>query len=342
MRILKIDEKHRLLQVIPENEDDLWHLSKIIESGDIIKGVTSRKEKGKEGSSAIRKTFFAEIEVQSVHFDRFGKVLRVNGRIIAGKLDMIPLGSMQVIEIEPNQKYSIEKKVLMRYHIERLEKAKRSKGQEILILVLDDEAATIAILKDFKCESRAEIRSRKSGKQFESEEWEREYFGEIAKKISDYKVSTVVIAGPGFVKEDLANFLREKNFSGNIYVQGASTTGITGLNEVIKSPLIEKIAREAQIVEESKIIEKVLEEIAKAGAVAYGLSEVKKAAQMRAIETLLVLDELLAEKREEIADIIDMAEKGNAKVHIFNSEYEPGKKLEGIGGIAALLRYKIY
>lgn len=341
MRILNIDEKHGTLHVVPENEDDLWHLSKIIESGDIVRGMTSRKEKGKEGSAAIRKTFFAEIEVQNASFDRFAKVLRVNGKIIGGSLDVIPLGSMQVVEIEPNQKYKIEKKELRSYHIERLKKASRGKSQEILIVVLDDETATLAILRDFKFETRAEIRSKKSGKQFESEEWEREYFGEIAKKIFDYKVSTVIIAGPGFVKDGLANFLREKNFSGNVYVQGTSTTGITGLNEVIKSPIIEKIAREAQLVEESKLIEKLLAEISKEGPVAYGLSDVKKAAELRAIESLLVLDELLSEKRDEIAHIIELAESSKAKVHIFNSEYEPGKKLEAIGGIAALLRYKI-
>jgi protein pelota len=341
MRILKLDEKHASVSIIPENEDDLWHLSKIIERGDIVSGLTSRKEKGKEGSATIRKTFFVELEVEKSTFDRFGKVLRVSGKIIGGSADMLPLGSMQVIEIEPNKKYKIVKKAFMKHHIERLKKATSARKQEILLVVLDDEHATIALLRDFKYEIRAELRSAKSGKLFETEQWRKEYFGNIAKKILDYNINSVIVAGPGFVKDEFAEFLREKGFKGRLFVEGTSTTGLTGINELIKGPAIAKIAREAQIVEESKLIEKLLEEIAKDGLATYGMEEVKKASELGAIETLLVLDKLLVENREEIVEIIETSEKAQAKVHIFNSEYEPGKKLESLGGIAALLRYKL-
>ncbi|MCD6478899.1 MAG: mRNA surveillance protein pelota [Candidatus Diapherotrites archaeon] len=326
---------------MPETEDDLWHLSKIIEKGDIVSGITSRKEKGKEGSATIRKTFLVELEVEKSTFDRFGKALRVSGKIIGGSASDLPFGSMQVIEIEPNKKYKIVKKALMKHHIERLKKAKNASRQEILLVVLDDEHATVALLRDFRYEIRAEIRSAKSGKIFEAEQWRKEYFGNIAKKILDYSIGNVIVAGPGFVKNEFAEFLREKGFKGKVFVEGISTTGLTGINELIKGPAIAKIAREAQIVEESNLIEKLLGEIAKDGLAIYGIAEVKKASESGAIETLLVLDKLLVEKREEIAEIIETSEKAQAKVHIFNSEYEPGKKLESLGGIAALLRYRL-
>ena len=60
------------------------------------------------------------------------------------------------------------------------------------------------------------------------------------------------------------------------------------------------------------------------------------------MEELLLLDSLLADKREFAENILNQAEKQRAKINIFGNENESGKKLEGFGGIIAILRYKIY
>ncbi|MEM4662767.1 MAG: mRNA surveillance protein pelota [Candidatus Diapherotrites archaeon] len=342
MRILNIDEKQGIISFIPESEDDLWHLSKVIEKGDLLIGETSRKEKSKEGTSAVRKIFTAEIEVEDFCFDSFGKSLRVNGRIFGGNLENIPLDSMQVIEIVLNQKYKLVKKKLRRYHLERLIKASKVKREPITIVVIDDENATIAITRDFKCEIKAEIRSGKSGKRFESEENTREYLGEVAKKLIDMNPKTIVIAGPGFVKDELFKFLEEKKYSGKIYVQGTSTTGITGVNEVLKSKAFENISRDSQIAEEFRLIEELLEKIARGKLATYGFDQVKSACEAGAVEKLFVLDKLLEEKKEDTYQIMELAEGCGAKVHVFNYENEPGQKLKSLGGLAAILRYDFF
>ncbi|VVB72194.1 eRF1 domain 3 [uncultured archaeon] len=58
-----------------------------------------------------------------------------------------------------------------------------------------------------------------------------------------------------------------------------------------------------------------------------------------AVETLLVLDELA--RRGKVDEI--MRDVGNArgKVVIFSSEFEPGDRLRSLGGVAALLRFKV-
>jgi len=45
MKIIKKDLKHGKVVVQIQNLDDLWHLSQIIESTDIVSGKTSRKVK---------------------------------------------------------------------------------------------------------------------------------------------------------------------------------------------------------------------------------------------------------------------------------------------------------
>ena len=45
MKIIKIDKKTNEIIVVPENLNDLWHLEKIIDNGDLVKGKTDRKIK---------------------------------------------------------------------------------------------------------------------------------------------------------------------------------------------------------------------------------------------------------------------------------------------------------
>ncbi|MBO4522424.1 MAG: mRNA surveillance protein Pelota, partial [Methanomicrobium sp.] len=46
-------------------------------------------------------------------------------------------------------------------------------------------------------------------------------------------------------------------------------------------------------------------------------------------------------RRHEIAQLLEDAEKMRADVVVLSVEFEPGKQLSALGGIAALLRYKL-
>ncbi len=86
-----------------------------------------------------------------------------------------------------------------------------------------------------------------------------------------------------------------------------------------------------------------MEEISKDGKAVYGIDDVKKAFEYGAIETLLITDEFLREQREkwDIDSFLRDVESLNAEIVIMSSEFEPGKRLNALGGIAALLRFKI-
>ena len=58
-----------------------------------------------------------------------------------------------------------------------------------------------------------------------------------------------------------------------------------------------------------------------------------------AVEHLLVLDELA--RRGRLDDIMREVANSRGKVVIFSSEFEPGDRLRSLGGVAALLRFKI-
>lgn len=342
MRILKLDKKHCLLKVVPQIEDDLWHLSQIIEKGDRVRGIASRKIKGDESRSAERRSIFVEIEVEKVSFQKEGNVLRVSGIVKKASDDSVPLGAAQSIEIMLNKEYTIIKSSIKKHQIERLKKAeKATRKAPIAIVCLDDELASIAILKEFGYEIKSNIRSGKSGKLLEESDWKPAYFNKLIKVLAENPTDTLIVAGPGFIKNEFAEFLKEHDFKGKLYIESSSHAGEAGINEIMKSHALAKITEDAEIVKEAMLIEKLLREIAKDGLATYGSEEVEKAASMHAVAELLVLDKKLVEERESVEKLMELVEKANGKVHIFNSEHEPGKKLEALGGVAAFLRYKV-
>lgn len=62
-----------------------------------------------------------------------------------------------------------------------------------------------------------------------------------------------------------------------------------------------------------------------------------------AVETLLVLDELLkGELREKVEELMDAVRYSRGEVVVVSSEHEGGgEKLKALGGLAALLRFRV-
>jgi len=71
----------------------------------------------------------------------------------------------------------------------------------------------------------------------------------------------------------------------------------------------------------------------------YGGGERESEISCGACGRLLVADTLILV--DTVVRMIDRAEQMNAAIVVFSSAFDPGKQLEGLGGIAALLRYKI-
>jgi protein pelota len=115
--------------------------------------------------------------------------------------------------------------------------------------------------------------------------------------------------------------------------------GAGAVQEVIGLGILERIHEDLQLGNEVRMMNKFLERIARDLPVAYGKAEVKKAIDYGACEHLFVSDILLRD--EEIVHLMERAELMNAGILVFSSEFDPGRQLEGLGGIAALLRYRI-
>ncbi len=344
MKIIKVDRKNNYFEVVPDSFDDLWHLERLIEKGDLVSGSSERKIKPKtEGEKAFKQKVFVELEVEKAEFHEPSNQLRIQGIVVSAKPEeLVELKSHHTIEAEPGTALKVKKKSLKNYHIERLEKAKETAGRKkLLLVVMDDEAADLAFMRDSGFEAKARIIAEKQGKRFAVTEKGKPYFEELLAKIRELNANTIVMAGPGFEKQNFEKFLKDKSIKLPIVFESTNSVGITGLNELIKGGQIDKLVQEFRAAQEEQAVERLLREISGKGAAAIGINEVRKAAEAGAIQELIIEENFLTEKREETEQLLEMAEQARAKIHFVNEKNEAGKKIAGIGGIAALLRYKM-
>ncbi|MBU1930365.1 mRNA surveillance protein pelota [Candidatus Micrarchaeota archaeon] len=346
MQIRFLDQKTKTIKIVPEILDDLWHLEQIIEPNDLISGSTDRKIKGKdEQQKSERIKLFLKIQVEDAEFHRFSGILRVNGIIVEGKpVHLIDLKAHHSLEINLGEVTTIQKNEWKEHQIQRLKKAVEATQKEpVLLCVLDDETASFGILKEFDVEPRGAIRAAKTGKRFEAtDENEKKYLEEISQKIKEISPKKLVVAGPGFTKENLKKHWEKTNqkISETVFFESTNSTGITGLNELVKSGALEKIVQATQIAQDAQKIEGFLKELAtESGLSVYGKKEILEAIEMRAVKELLVLDSLLRQDST-IQPLLQKVEQHKGKIHILNSETDPGKKLEGFGGMVGILKFK--
>ena len=346
MKILKLNRTSGVIEVIPESFDDLWHLQKIVVPSDIIEGSTLRTLKAKDVEQKKEKIrMYLEIRVEKVELDAQGQRIRFLGKIISGKpADLVEVNSYHSLDFEIKEKIRITKRKLNAFEIERLKKAeKEGNKSKIMLITLDDEQADISLVKASGLKQVNLIKnSETSGKRFKQEKKENTFLKKIVEEIKNSDAEIIVIAGPGFTKNYLKKYL-EENLRDNkkqMIFESVSEIGIPGYNELMKKKVIEKINENAFIVKENELIENLMKEIVREGLACYGLKECKKAVENGMVEELMITDELLVEKRNELEKYLELTERNKGMVHIISIENEPGKILKGLGSIACLLRYK--
>lgn len=334
MKIIHQDRKEGKIKLKVESPDDLWHLEKVLEKGDLVTSRTLRKKAIKRGREILegeRRPMTLTINLEDV--ERQAGILRLRGKIVSGPED-IRLSSYHTLNIEPWSVLTIKKEDWKSYQLERIKRA-MVKQPLLFICVLDREQADFAVLK----ESGIEMKGSVSAKKVKGREDRSDYYREILSVLEKQKgCQAIVIAGPGFEKENLLEFIDKANpdLADSIALEYASSTGKTGIQEIIKKSA-NKILKETRIAKETGLVETFLEEIGKDGKAVYGEKETKSAAKMGAVETLLVSEE----KVKGLEGLMDMVEKMRGRIVIISQEHESGEKFLGLGGVAAFLRFRV-
>jgi protein pelota len=352
MKIVAKDYKKRFVKARIENLDDLWYLTYIIEIGDSLKSFTFRKIKiGKDDdrdAKVIKKPAVISIQVEKIEFAKYSNILRVSGIITEAPED-IPLGSHHTLGLEEGSEFTLHKQNFLKYQIEKLEESAKETKEKILVVVHDREEAYFALLKKYGFELLTEIKGNVT-KKAEVKAESADFFSLLKDTIIEYdkrhNYSSIIIASPGFWKEYIQKQITDQGIKKKIVYATCSSVGVNGINEVIKRPEGQTVLKQEKFAKEMEKIEELLSEISKQGKAEYGLKKVRETIESGAVSELLITDLFIQKKRQEekfmeIEHMMKTVENMNGEVHIISSEHEGGKKLDGLGGIAGLLRYKL-
>ncbi|AKB35178.1 putative cell division protein [Methanosarcina siciliae C2J] len=334
------------IAVTAETLDDLWHLKYIVEKGDLVFALTKRKADAASDKLRPEKVEKVKvrlgIRVEEMEFHKFANRLRIHGPIEHG----MDAGSYHTLNVEIGTNISIFKEHWKNDQLQRIQDAEEAgKRPKVVIVAVEEGDADIGFVRHYGIEVYSHIR-QSSGKRENG--LRSEFFREIVDQLRHAvpEDASIVIAGPGFTKEDFLKYFHETEpeIASKALTEDTSMIGMSGFQEVLRRGAVDRIMQESRIARESSLMEDLLREISMDGKAAYGFADVKNALNYGAVETLLIADETLREGREKGEDIdkvLMKVEQAQGKVVVFSTAFEPGEKLHKLGGVAALLRFKV-
>ena len=338
-----IEDGYGTVTLVPENLDDLWHLKYVVEDGDTVSALTQRRVERNDdmtrSTGGERETLDIELEVDDVEFARFANRLRVSGVIRSCDRET-EIGNHHTVNVEKNDEITVTKD-WKPDQLERIEEAEEADENEVAVATVEEGEAHVHTVRAHGVEERATLTGT-TGKGDDAAP-RKELFGELTSVLENTNADAVVLAGPGFTKRDAYDYMEENapELAETVVVEDTASVGGRGVHEVLKRGAVERVAEEARVSEEARLVDELMERVGKEGAAAYGLDAVQDAVEYGAVEHLLVVDEFLRGHRNEIDPLIEGAEQKGGDVTVLSSEFEPGQRVDHLGGVAALLRYRL-
>lgn len=347
----RVEGERERITVVPETLDDLWHLSNVLEPGDAVGGDTHRRvtrnDEQLRDTGGEREHMYATVEVDGVEFARFANRLRVSG-VITDCSREDQLDFHHTLNVEENDEIEITKR-WKPDQLERLSEAvEASENPDVAIATVEEGAAHVHTVAQYGAEERTSL-TGPTGKG-EYARSRTELFSDLTETLSRMSVDAIILAGPGFTKQDAYEHIEEnaRDLTDRISMVDTSAVGDRGVHEVLKRGAVEDVQAETRIAREAELIDRLMEEIADGAKATYGIDAVAEAAEYGAIETLLVVDDRLREERSAEGDwdtninaLLETVDQKGGDIVVFSGEFDPGEQLRNLGGIAAILRYRL-
>jgi len=345
MRIEVLDGRRGVLRVRIDNEDDLWLLSILVSPGDLVKALTLRDVS--LGYEKRRVPMILTLRVLKTEFQPFTNRLRIHGVVIEGPDRFGVRGSHHTISVDVGSEVTIYKQSWSPKLLDELLRLVRP--IRLLLVALDFDEYAIALIQS---QGVKIIDSKSISLPISDDLIEKvksDVFKEIAKRIIESAqrlgVNSVIIASPGSLKDELASIVRELASWLKIYTDTIANGGYAGIQELLNRDSIHKVLHDLAVAEATKVLTEFEYLLAKdSNRVVYGLDDVELSAELGAVEKLVIVDEMLSsfdEVRGRVERLLrEVAEKGG-RVIIVPTDSPPGQRVRVLGGVIAILRYRL-
>uniref|UniRef100_A0A6B2L5J6 Protein pelota homolog n=1 Tax=Arcella intermedia TaxID=1963864 RepID=A0A6B2L5J6_9EUKA len=356
------------IKLQPEESEDLWHIFNLIFRGDFIRTSTYRKivNVGVTGSTSTkeRRRVNLTIEVEKVHFDPNDGVLRLSGKNVQEN-EFVRMGASHTLQLELDKPFTLQKDYWDPISMERVSEAcDASKRAEVVALMIDEGLANLVLVTESMSITRAHIntpipRKRKQSQSGHEKAMERFFltvYDSFVRCIDFSVVKCIIIAGPGFVKDQYLKFMinhaiqkENKLISDNkskILLITASSAHKYSLKEVLNDKLVLEKVQDTKAAKEVQILNRFYSILqTESTRATYGFSAVYKANAQNAIEILMISDNLFRSNdistRKMYVALTESVKGNGGDVRVFSSLHVSGEQLAKFAGVAAILRFPI-
>jgi protein pelota len=352
VKLIYKDLRRGTIRLQVESIDDLWLLSMTIEPGDLVRAKTVREVKfgGRGSGRSSRVPMVLTVRVEAVEFQPFTSRLRVRGVVVEGPERFGVKGKRHTISIDVGSELEVTKPGgWPRSVLEKLES--KGLGVSLVVVAVDYDEYAIAVVRDQGVRYIVEDYTRLPGKDDPArEEALKQLVAVVANSTASVvereRPDAVIVAGPGTLKSMVAEKLGEKLKGVKLFTESVSTGGRAGVEEALRRGVARRIAKEVSALMAEEVLERFEELVVKdPELIAYGRGRVLQAIEAGAVEVLAILDQLLysadPEERSWVLDLLRRADETRARVIFVPSSSPAGEKLRGLGGVIAVLRYRL-
>ncbi|KAM0678049.1 Translation factor pelota [Binucleata daphniae] len=340
MKILqqKIDFKTKsgILDVIPENADDIYNLYNIINQNDIIKSKTQRKVQITNGSQQ-KMTLLLEIVVESINVDLKSSFLFLKGKTV-NEHEHIKKGSFHTIEITINHRFSIHKQEWNELNLVSIKNIQKNDENIFLIYITQKEFIF--------CEIFASTTKIKEKKPYKGKNYKN-----ALQCISTFTINhKLIIIGSfldvrnDFEKEFRTAFRNQENKICNIKIENNTNNVAKVVEEIFADPDTNKKLLNVQFVADINEYNIFIKNHAKNTKTCIGIKEIEEALDFGAVKSIIVTNTMFKSNDPEIRKQVEEICKKNKQIknelYILPIKHKLGEHLNTLGGIVANLKYE--
>ncbi|OCK83940.1 hypothetical protein K432DRAFT_379011 [Lepidopterella palustris CBS 459.81] len=381
MRLLKqqIDRKDGsgFATLLPEEPEDMWHAYNLIQPNDLLRARAMRRITKESDSGSVASTRIAmdlTIRVTSTDFDVGSGQLHVAGKV-AVESEYVKLGSFHTLDLELQRKFTIEKadgwdSVAVEMLKEAIDTTKRA---QVWAVVMQEGLANICLITEHQTILRQKVevpipRKRKGGLDGHEKALDK-FFStllstllrhlDLPAQTTPYK--PLLLASPGFIAESFKSYIhayatRTTNkplltLLPSILVAHSSSGHQHALAEVLSDKTVLSKLSDTKYARETALMDRFFELLRKDdGRAWYGPREVERAVEKGGVGrgggVLLISNALFRAQnvvdRKRWVGLVDrVREVEGGEVRVLSSLHESGKRLEGLGNVAAILTFPL-
>ncbi|CAK4033694.1 hypothetical protein D0862_00884 [Lecanosticta acicola] len=356
--------------LLPEEPEDMWHAYNLIRPTDVVRASARRKVITDTGTSRASERVYTNltIRVTKLDFDPQVGQLHVSGRTIEENQHVV-LGSYHTLDLELHRNFTLEKADGWdSVALDTLKEAiNQDKKAQLWAIVLQEGLANICLITEHQTILRQRVEVSLPKKRAGSSDYDKAVqrfyqttLDTFLRQIDLSDPKPLLLASPGFTASSLQRFIKNQattkadkllqQQAQKIIVAHSASGHLHSLGEVLASPAVTTKLSDTKFARETELMDRFMELIRLDDQRAwYGPKECERAVELGAVGkgggVLLISNSLFRAQSVDIrkrwVKVVDDVKEQGGEVRVLSSMHESGTRLEGLGGIAAILTYPL-